>query len=331
MDPAKEGRIEVRDRTSGSDTGSTNVAMVALAGQSIFLGANWVVMKIGLRYASVWPFAAMRTGFGAIALFLLVLALRRPLRPRQVPLTILLGLLQTTAQIGLLMWALESGSAGRTSALVYTMPFWALIFARLFLGERLKRVQWLAVALAVVGLVAILDPVNLKGSLASKLMAVGAGLAWAASTVVAKRIRSRGPVDVLNLTAWQMLFGAIPIVIIALVHPSQGIIWAPAFVAALAYNVLLATAVAWFLWLYVLQVLPAGIAGLGTLAAPVIGVVSSWLLLKEHVGIYEAVGILLILAALLVLALIGLTSRRQVQAAGLVARAASAGGSRPPK
>jgi RarD protein len=314
----------VRAQTPASDSASARLAMVALAGQSIFLGCNWVVMKIGLRYASVWPFAALRTGLGAVALFVLLVALRRPLRPKEVPLTVLLGLLQTTAQIGLLMWALESGSAGRTSALVYTMPFWALLFARLFLGERLRRIQWLAVSLAVVGLVAILDPLNLKGSLASKLMAIGAGAAWAASTVVAKRIRSRGSVDVLNLTAWQMLFGAVPIVVIALVHPSNPIVWAPAFVAALVYNVVLATAVAWFLWLYVLQVLPAGIAGLGTLAAPVIGVVSSWILLKESVGVYEGIGILLILAALLVLSLVGLTARRQAQEVGIGPGRASA-------
>ncbi|HEY5528131.1 MAG TPA: DMT family transporter [Thermoleophilia bacterium] len=312
------------DSTDRADSGSTRIAMAALAGQSVFLGCNWVVMKIGLRYASVWPFAAMRTGLGAVALFLLILVLKRPMRPKHVFLTVLLGLLQTTAQIGLLMWALESGSAGRTSALVYTMPFWALLFARLFLGERLMRVQWLAVSLAVVGLVAILDPLNLKGSLASKLMAVGAGAAWAASTIVAKKIRRRGPVDVLNLTAWQMLFGTIPIAVVALVHTTRPIVWAPAFVGALVYNVILATAVAWFLWLYVLQVLPAGIAGLGTLATPVIGVVSSWLLLREKVGVFEGVGILLILAALLVLTLVGVTARRQAQSVAVAAARAPA-------
>ena len=43
-----------------SQSGSRQIvlAVAALAGQSVFLGYNWVVMKIGLRYSDVWPFTA---------------------------------------------------------------------------------------------------------------------------------------------------------------------------------------------------------------------------------------------------------------------------------
>ncbi|MBC7294117.1 MAG: hypothetical protein H5T84_08485, partial [Thermoleophilia bacterium] len=61
-------------RTSG-------LAVAALVAQSIFLGFNWVVMKVGLRYAALWPFVALRTGLGAMALLLLLAILRRPFWP----------------------------------------------------------------------------------------------------------------------------------------------------------------------------------------------------------------------------------------------------------
>ena len=61
------------------------------------------------------------------------------------------------------MWALESGGAGKTSVLTYTMPFWLLLLAWAFLGERLRGVQWLAVALALAGLVLVLEPVAPAG------------------------------------------------------------------------------------------------------------------------------------------------------------------------
>jgi drug/metabolite transporter (DMT)-like permease len=125
------------------------LAVAALAAQSVFLGYNWVVMKIGLRYSDVWPFTALRTGLGSLALFIVLLVLRRPLRPTQVWRTALLGLLQTTGMIGLLMWALQSGAAGRVSALVYTMPVWALLLGRAFLGERIVGLQWAAAASAL--------------------------------------------------------------------------------------------------------------------------------------------------------------------------------------
>jgi drug/metabolite transporter (DMT)-like permease len=285
---------------------ATRLAVAALCGQTIFLGYNWVVMKVALQYSDPWPFTALRTGLGALSLFALLVILRRDLRLRQPLLTFALGVLQTTLGIGLLVWALETGAAGRVSALVYTMPFWALLFGWIFLGERIFGLQWLAAALSVLGLLLVLDPANLVASLQSKLLAVGAGIGWAASTIVVKKIRQRGPVDVINLTAWQMLLGSIPMVIVALVVPSDPIEWTGTFIAALIYNVIPATAVAWALWLYVLQVLPAGVAGFGTLATPVVGISAAAIQLGEQVSTVEALGIAAILAALLVLTLRGL-------------------------
>jgi drug/metabolite transporter (DMT)-like permease len=280
----------------------TPLAVGAMALQSIFLGYNWVVMKQGLHHADPWPFTALRCGLGAVALFIVLAILRRPLRPRQVGLTILLGLLQTTGMIGLLMWALQSGAAGRVSALVYTMPFWTMILSWAILGERITGLRWLAVAFSLAGLVLVLDPAHLGGSLQSKLLALGSGLCWAGSAIVAKKIRSRGSTDFINLTAWQMLYGSIPIVLIAVFVHSRGIEWTGGFIGALAYNVIPATALAWALWLYVLQVLPTGVAGISTLATPVIGIGSAALVLNERVTGMEGAGMVCIIAALVVLA-----------------------------
>ena len=287
-------------------SGLGGLAVAALAAQSIFLGYNWVVMKIGLRYSAAWPFTALRTSLGAIALFILLALLRRPLRPTQFFRTFLLGLLQTTGMIGLLMWALQSGAAGRVSALVYTMPVWTLILGWIFLGERIRGLQWLAAAAALAGLLLVLDPAHLAGTWQSKVLAIGSGVAWAASAIVAKGINKRGPVDVINLTAWQMLYGSIPLVIIAVLVPSKPIVWSGAFIGAHAYNVIPATAISWVLWLFILKALPTGVAGIGTLATPVIGIGSAALQLHERVSGMEAAGITCIVAALFVLVLRGM-------------------------
>jgi len=307
------------------------LAVLALAGQSVFLGYNWVVMKQGLHYADPWPFTALRTSLGAVALFIVLVVLRRPLRPRQPRLTAALGLLQTTGMIGLLMWALQSGAAGRVSALVYTMPFWAMMLGWVFLGEKVSGLRWLAVILSLAGLVLVLDPAHLGGSLQSKLLAIASGVSWAASAIVVKKIRARGPTDVINLTAWQMLYGSIPIIVIAVLVDSRPIEWTTAFIAALAYNVIPATAIAWVLWLYVLQVLPAGIAGISTLATPVIGIVSASLVLGEKVTPMEGAGMACIVAALLVLVIQGLSLRRRTQPAGAIAPARDGPSPGPPE
>lgn len=291
-------------------------AILALTVQSAVLGYNWVVMKVGLQYADTWSFAALRFGLGALVLLIALVLLRRPVRPYRWKATVVLGLLQTTLASGLLMWALEEGAVGRVSALVYTMPFWSLLFAWVFLGERLRRLQWVALGPAVAGLVLIIDPANLGGSLQSKLLAIGAGVAWGASAVWAKKML-RGPdVDVLNLSGWQMLFGSIPLVIVALVIPSAHVEWTDEFIGALAYNVFIATALAWLLWLYVIKLLPAGPAGMGTLLTPVIGIAASMIQTGERLEGLEGVGIALILVSLFLLVLEGVLPKTKPAGAG---------------
>jgi drug/metabolite transporter (DMT)-like permease len=313
----------VKDLGLASGPRGARLAVVALVGQSVFLGYNWVVMKQGLKYSDPWPFTALRTGLGTVALFVTLALLRRPLRPTHPGMTMLLGLLQTTGMIGLLMWALETGAAGRVSALVYTMPVWTLILSRVFLAERIRGLQWLAAALSLVGLVLVLDPAHLAGTWQSKVMALGSGGCWAASAIVAKLINRRGPVDIINLTAWQMLYGSIPIILIAVLAPSRSIQWSGEFIWALGYNVIPATAFAWVLWLYVLRALPTGVAGISTLATPVIGIAAAAIQLGERVSPLEGVGMACILAALLALTLRGLLSRGP----GLPAAAVTEGGS----
>lgn len=59
---------------------------------------------------------------------------------------------------------------------------------------------------------------------------------------------------------------------------------------------------AWVLWTRALHCLPAGAAGMGTLAVPVIGVAAAWIVLGERPVATEAAGIVLIVIALAALA-----------------------------
>jgi len=290
----------------GRDLGAAALALLAL-----IWGYNWVVMKIGLGYAQPFTFSALRTFLGALSLFLLLIVLRRSLRPQAVGFTIVIGLLQTTGFTGLLMWALQSGGAGKTSVLTYTMPFWLLLLAWAFLGERLRGTQWLAAGLALAGLLLILSPWHLQGAFSS-VLALAAGISWAASALVVKTLQKRRHVDLLSLTTWQMLFGSLPLVLIAVLNGGGAPEWSAPFIWALAYNVVLGNALAWLLWLFALRKLSAGAAGLGTLATPVIGVAAAWLQLGERPTAGEAAGMALIIAALAIVTARGvLVGRRQ--------------------
>jgi drug/metabolite transporter (DMT)-like permease len=275
--------------------------LLGLAVLSLIWGYNWVVMKQALRFSGPFTFAALRSLLGGLALALVLLLLRRSLAPGSLLAVVSLGVLQTATFTGLATWALVSGGAGKTAVLVYTMPLWLLVMAWPILGEKLQGMQWLAVTLAFGGLFFILQPWALNPDVFSTSLALLAGFCWAVSGVWIKLLRRRFDLQLLPFTAWQLFIGGIPLLIIALWLEPQPVDWAPYFVGALAYNAVPATAIAWLLWLYALQELPAGVAGMSTLFTPLVGVAAAWLQLGGRPGYWDGVGMALIFCGLTVL------------------------------
>jgi drug/metabolite transporter (DMT)-like permease len=279
-------------------------AVLLLALLSLIWSYNWIVMKQALQFGGPLQFAAWRSALGTLALFA-VLAWRRGLRPPPLRPVIWIGLAQTLGFQALVQFALVEGGAGKTALLAYTMPFWAVLVAWRVLHERPTRMQALSLLIAFAGLVLVLEPWQGVGALPPALLAIGGGLAWAIGMVLSKRLFLRGGVDVLSLTAWQMLAGALGLVVLAVVVPERSIDWNGAYLAALAYNALLATGLAWLLWSWLVERLPTGVAGLSSLAIPMLGVLFAWVVLGEAPTPAEAAGIALVCLALALVALRG--------------------------
>ena len=277
-------------------------AFALLALLSLIWSYNWIVMKQALQHSGPMEFAAWRSALGTLVLFA-VLAWRRALRPPPLAPVVLVGLAQTLGFQALAQLALVEGGAGKTALLAYTMPFWAVLVAWVVLRERPTRVQAASLAIAFAGLVLVLEPWHGVGALPPALYAIGGGLTWAIGMVLSKRLFLRGDVDVLSLTAWQMLAGALGLIALALFVPERAIEWNGPFVAALVYNALLATGLAWVLWSWIVDRLPTTVAGLSSLAIPILGVLFAWAVLGEAPSPAEAAGIVLVAAAL---ALVGL-------------------------
>src|SRR3569623_506931 len=258
-----------------TDSPSVRRALAALLALALIWGYYWVVMNRALAYMGPFQFAAARMLLDALVLFAVLIVTKRPWRPRALPQTLLIGLLQTCGFSALIMWALLAGGAGKVAVLSYTMPFWVMLLAWPLLGERLRDLQWLAAGAALAGLTCILEPWHLHGSLLS---------------------------DVLAFTAWQMFMGALPLLVLASVIPAPPTHWTPYLVVALAYNVIACNALAWPLWLFALQRLPAGITGMISLLTPVGAVLAAWLELAEVPTELEVLGMVLIGAALVAIA-----------------------------
>jgi drug/metabolite transporter (DMT)-like permease len=260
-------------------------------------------MKIAVRYAPPIEFAALRLLLGALVLFAALAVLRKPLRPQRLAAYVWIGLFQSGGFVALATWAVMLAGAGKVAVLSYTMPLWVALAGWPLLGERLNVRQVFALAVALGGIALIVDLRDVHGSLLADGVAVIAGISWAAGVILTKRVQRAAKIDVLSLTAWQMLFGGIAVGIAALAVPEHATHWTPIYAGALAYNVIAASAVAYFLWVYVLQSLPARDASMGTLANPLVGIIAAWLQLGERPSTSEAIGMGLVLAALAALAL----------------------------
>lgn len=286
--------------------GSTAGSFLALLFISVIWGYNWVVMKETLRYVGPFDFNAMRMVLGSIFLVAFMIWKREPLRPPSPVWTLLLGLIQTAFGTGLIVWALVTGGAGKTSVLVYTMPFWVLLLAWFILKERVRGSHWAPIVMAFCGLVCVLEPWDLGGSWQSKLLAVASGVCWAAGAVIIKLMGREQQLDLIRLTAWQLIFGALFLVPFAFIVPSSPIIWSPYVIGSILYNAIFVCGVASVLWVYVLGRLSAGMASLGTLAVPIIGMTGSRIQLGEEITRLEGWGFFLIIAALALLSFIRL-------------------------
>lgn len=275
--------------------------LLALAGLALIWGYNWVVMKVAMQYVGPMDFAALRGVFGVVLLFGLLALRGISLRPRNVLSTFFLGIFQTAGFVGLISWAVNIGAAGKSAVLGYTMPFWVIVFGWPFLPDRLRGWQWPAAGLILAGLVLVLEFWSADGNVLSSLLAVGAGISWAVSVVIFKRMRIENQDELLSTTAWQMVYGVAPLVVVALIVPERPIEWSPYFIGALVYNGIGGMAIATFLWLYILQRLPATISGLNALTVPIVGVIAAWLQLGERPSAAEGLGMALILGGLALL------------------------------
>jgi drug/metabolite transporter (DMT)-like permease len=271
------------------------LALVALA---LVWGYTWVTIKIATADASPYVVAGSRLVIATAILFALLALTRRSLKPPPFVPTLVLGLLQTTGWTLLQTLAVAQGGAGKSAVLGYTMPFWAALLAWPFLGERIAGLRWVALALAAAGLAFVVAPLDAR-SFAADGLAVVAGLSWGASAVWAKRLRRRYDVELLSLTTWQLLWGTIPLVVLMLAIGGP-VHWTASFIAAMAFMSIGGAALGWFLWMFILSRLPAGVAGIASLATPVVGVLAAALQLHEIPSRSELAGMALIVVALVV-------------------------------
>lgn len=222
---------------------------LALVASTFLMGSSFIAGKILLR-SGFAPFPLLGWRFllaATLTLPLVAAANQSPvaaLFPRQLAIrhwmtVILIGLLQTTAVMGLVFQAMRTIPASTAAILLFSNPILVALLGRLFLSEPLSRLRALGLISGFTGValaigISGLDVQSIR-MLTGELTALTAALCWALATIVTKR--ASVPMNTWVFNFWQMLIGGLSLLGAAYV---EGEGW-PAGLAPAGWG--------WFLWL----------------------------------------------------------------------------------
>lgn len=284
----------------GPSTSPDATARLMLVLLSLGWGVTWSTMRIALMEIPPFSMRVASMFIGAATLGLLTalnrrsFALRTPLAAAHVIVAsffnvVLFSILTPFAQL--------HAATSRVTILVYTMPVWTSLLARLVLHERITAVRAVALALCVAGMAVLIYPLTATGLPLGIVFAVGAAISWAVGTVYLKWAHIEA--DPMAVTFWQLVVAFVAIGACLPVFEGAPHLWPmqTKTAVALVFSGLVGSGIAYYLWFDIVRRLPAMTASLGVLSVPAVGIVASVVMLGERPTLPDIAGFVLILLA----------------------------------
>lgn len=277
-----------------------SVLPVVLIG--VLWGLNWPAIKFLLSELPPLTVRAIAFPLAAILLALIARAKGQSLRPAAddvVPIA-LTGLLVVFGFNVLTTFGQVLTQTSNAAIIAYTMPALTALLAGVFLKEQLGPRIWLALVVGMTGL-AVLATEDLRGLVdrpGGPIIMLFAALSWASGNVALKA--RQWSIEPLPLTVWFFVVSSVfcwPLVL-AFEPPSQ-LTWPkPSVVLVMAYHVLGPMVICYAVWTAMVERLPATVAAISTLLAPVVGVCSAVALLGDTLSWQKVIALLLVLTSI---------------------------------
>lgn len=268
-------------------------------------GMNWVVMKTANTFFPPITFVAYRFLFGALVLLSVWFWLHLPLPKKKYwPWIFLTGILQMGLNNIAAQTSMLTLGAGMVSVLNYSMPVFAAVMAHFLLGERLTWHKGAGIVLAIAGMAVLMD-VHAGGDVTAICIGLLSAVFWGLASIFVKL--KLADVNPISLTTWQMVCASLSLLAYTAIVPQGEVVWNTESVLCLIYNGVLASALAFFLWSWILQHIEVSKASVAVLAVPVVGVVGGILCLGEPLTLHIFFGMLMIMAGIYIV----VTHKRQ--------------------
>lgn len=269
---------------------------------AFLFGGTWPAGKVAVEHVPPLTVATARFVLAGLLLMALV-RLRRgglPLPAREdVPLVLALGLTGIAAYQAFFLIGLVRTPASDGAILVPGLiPVLTTLLAWRAFGQRPSGRAALGFAIAIVGLVVVVDPAGAVSSsrLAGDLILVGASVCWAVYTILGRSATAR--FDPLLATTYASVVGALMLAPFSVTGWGTFVHAGASAWLAVLYLAPLGTVLAFVLYYESVHTLGAAKASAFTLLVPVFGVSLSILVLGEPLRAGLAVGGAIVLAGL---------------------------------
>ncbi len=265
---------------------STLGIISGLAATSIW-GAMYVVSKAVMAVIPPFSLLTSRLLLGAISL-LIVATLQKKLRvgKRDFWRIFGVGFIGYGISLGFQFVGTDLSTAANGSLVTSATPAFVLIFAALILREKITSKRLIALIVASLGVIAVIDPrsAQLDSTLFwGNMSLVAAALTWALYSVLIRKVTRGADVLTVSLIAF---VGGMPTSIAAGAYETatQGygeITWG--IIAGILFLGIICTAVAMYLWNTAFALLDASLASLTFFAQPVVGTILGAVFLGEEI------------------------------------------------
>ncbi|MFI4918764.1 MAG: EamA family transporter [Legionellales bacterium] len=274
------------------------IAHLLLAGLVVIIwGVNFLFVKLGLEEISPLLLCAMRFFFASIPAVFFIKLPRVSFR-----IVALYGLVMFALQFSLLFMGMNVGmTPGMASLIMQVQVFFSMFLAVVFLGEQpsLWQVVGALVSFMGIGLVAMHFDSNI--SLWGFILILAAAAAWGFGNLITKKLHAT---DLIAVIVWGSFVAAFPMLLLALLieGPSsfidtyEHLTWRG--VGSLLYIVYASTWIGYGVWNWLMSRYPVGVVAPFTLLVPVVGILSSVLLLGEPFQLWKLISCLLVIGGL---------------------------------
>ncbi|MBA2709772.1 MAG: EamA family transporter [Tatlockia sp.] len=265
----------------------------------IIWGINFIFVKFALLEISPLLLCALRFILASIPAIFFI-------KPPAIPfkLIAMYGLIMFALQFSFVFIGMHAGmTPGMASLIMQTQVFFSMFFAAFFLGEKTNLWQVIGAIVSFIGIGLVAFHFDASISLLGFVCILGAAASWGLGNLITKKTRQ---ISMIALVVWGSFIASLPMIFLALLFEGtesirsniQQLSWLG--LSSVLYIVYISTWIGYGVWNWLLSRHSVGTVVPFTLLVPVVGILSSVIILGEPFQLWKLGACLLVISGLFI-------------------------------